>query len=146
MILGKASVIYSSMATIQPESADRVTSTRDIAADNAYDSRGELTFQQIEGLYAADSPYHQDQLVAARAAGRQLLHNEDMDRCDTVEGSELLTGAVEYDVAACFLESGLVEAMVREYKRLPTHTDATKTTDASSWEVKYVYLHLMPEK
>lgn len=135
MILGKASGIYSSMASNQPDSADRIMSSRDSAADNAYDSRGELTFQQIEGLYAADSSYHQDKLTGARAVGRQLVHNEDMDLCDPIEGTELIVGLEECDVAACFLEAGLVEAVVREYKRLPTHADVTKTTDASSWEV-----------
>ena len=133
LLLGKASGIYASISSVQtPGTTSRNQST--LGNDQGvYNSRGELTFNQVEGAFAVDITYHETKLSGSSSAAGKLLHNEDVGlEIETFDGGE--SGSA-FDVATSLLEAGVIEDIVREYKRLPTHHNSTKTTDFSCWEV-----------
>lgn len=99
---------------------------------NMFNSRGDLTFNQVEGLYSVDLPFHELKVTGASASGDKLLHNEDVeyDTTDVCEDTD-----DQFDIVGCMLGTGLIEDVLREYKKLPTHNNTTKTADSDSWKV-----------
>lgn len=104
---------------------------------NFYSLRGELTFNQVDGLFASDEPYHEIKLSGFQPHSGHLLRDEecgDQARVDANRAVEEASKASKY-----FLDAGVVEDIVLEYQKLPTHHNATKTTDQSSWKVCTIY-------
>ena len=140
LLLGKASGIYASISSTQTLGTKSRNQSGLGNDQDVYNSRGELTFNQVEGAFAVDSPFHEMKLGGSSSPGGKLLHDEDVgDKTEyTKESAE---ESDQCDIASCLLDSGVIEDVVREYKSLPTHHNSTKTTDFSCWEVFYYLNH-----